>query len=143
MPFENDVPEGVLANRPLPPELKALFDAPEMREWNADQVHIWFEGWRATVREKAAAFRKYGVDVEKLIAHLNPMMEAVEKSAREADEATEKELQAEADCGDANYELFKHMDYMLKKMLETKPFDPFVEDWKELVDEWRKHMPKE
>ena len=138
-----DLPEGVFPNRPLPPELKFLFDVPDMREWNGDEVHIWIEGWCVTVRQKAAALREYGMDAEKLIAYLEPYFRAVEKSVREIDEATEKQLQAEADMGDSHYELFKHMDSMLKKMLEAKPFDPLVEEMKEFMDEWRKHMPKE
>ncbi|HXE43153.1 MAG TPA: hypothetical protein VN516_09020 [Candidatus Baltobacteraceae bacterium] len=139
----NEMPDFEERRRKLPPEFKFLAEIPDFSEMDADEIHAWSENYFAKIRSQSASLKEHGLDAEELIAGFEANLHKFEKEQRILDRTLEKYYQSEADVGEANYKLFKHMDYMLKKMLETKPFDPFVEEWKEFMDEWRKHMPKE
>ena len=139
----NDRPDFGKQRRKLPPEFKFLAEIPDFKEMADDEIHAWGENYFARVRSKADILKEHGLDAEKLIAQLTASLRDLEKKQREVEKAELKEFHAIADAADAEYELFKHMDSMLKKMLEANPFDPFVEEWKEFLDEWRQHMPKE
>ena len=143
MPPETNLPEGVKPNRPLPPEFQFLVKLPDLREFNGDELHDWIEEHFAKIREKAAVLHEYGVDAEKLIAYLEMNLRALEKSQRALDEAELNQFHAQADLADSMYNAFKAFENVVAEACENNPFDPKVEEAKEFLDEWRKHMPKE
>jgi hypothetical protein len=143
MSSDNNPPDGVRPNRKLPPEFQFLVNLPDLREFSGDELHVWIEEHFAKIRQKAAVLLEHGVAAERLIAYLEPSLRDLEKTQRAVDEAELKQFHAQADLGDSRYNLFKCMDALVKEACETNPLDPQVQELKEYVDEWRKHMPKE
>jgi len=126
----------------LPPELAFLKNIPNLKEMDDDEIRVWMANHIAQIRQNAAHIRARGLDPEKLIAHLQPSFAAFDKAARDADAALEKQYQAMADQADAMRNLFKAMEAIVGPAYENAPFDPEVQEAKEFLDEWRKHMPK-
>lgn len=143
MPAQDNPGDGLRPNRPLPPELHFLVGVPDLREMDPGEFQTWEVNYKTLVQQHAALMREYGLDAGKILAWMEPALRVFEKSLREWDQAQEKEYQAVADAAEADYKLFKKTDEIVTKICEVKPFDPQVQEWKEFVDEWRKHMPKE
>jgi len=134
---------GTRPNRPLPPELRFLVDLPDLKEMDPGEFRAWEANYKTLVQQHAALMREYGLDSGKILAWLEPTLRACEKEMRKCDAAQEKEYQAMADSAESEHKLFKQVDKIVTKAHEARPFDPQVQEWKEFVDEWRKHMPKE
>ena len=110
---------------------------------DGDEIHAWIEARKALIRQHAVLMREYGMDAEKVIAFFEPPVRDLETAARRRDEALLKQFHAEANIGDAAYQIFKSMDGLVSKAREADPQEPRVREMKEFLDEWRKHMPKE
>ena len=104
----------------LPPEFRFLIDLPDFREFDGDELHAWIEEHFAKIRQKAAVLREYGMDAEKLVAHLEPNLRALEKAQRALDEAELKQFHAGADVADALYAAFKAFEKTVAKACGRK-----------------------
>jgi hypothetical protein len=129
--------------RPLPPELAFLKNVPNLKEMDDDELRAWMANHIALIRQNAALLRERGTDPEMMIASLQSTFAVFDQAAKEADAALETQYQALADLGDAQYNLFKAMEAVVNPAYENAPFDPEVQEAKEFLEEWRKHMPKE
>lgn len=132
-----------MSNRPLPPELAFLKNIPNMKEMDDDEIRAWMANHIALIRQNGALMRERGLDPEKAIATLEVNFSAFDKAAKAADVALEKQFHAMADQADSMRNLFKAMEAVVNPAYEKAPFDPEVQEMKEYLEEWRKHMPKE
>lgn len=135
--------DGLGANRPLPPELAFLKEVPNLKEMDPNDALDWMRRQQTLIRQHAALIRDYGLDPDKLIAITEPSFRAFEQAQKAVEAAEEEQLQRLADLGDAQYTAFKALEAVVNPAYENAPFDPEVQEAKEFLEEWRKHMPKE
>ena len=127
----------------MPPELAFLKDLTNIEGMDAEELIVHVRKQNHLIRQHAALIREYGMDPDHLTSMTEQALVALEEACREADEADARMFQAIADKADAEREVFKMLSKVVAKAYEEKPFDLEVQEWKEALDEWRKHMPKE
>jgi hypothetical protein len=135
--------DGLRANRPLPPELAFLKTVPNLKEMDPNDALDWMWHQHELIRQHAALIREHGMDPDKLIAFTEPSFRAFEKAQKAVEDAEQKQFHSLADLADSQYNLFKAMEAVVNPAYEKAPFDPEVQEMKEYLEEWRKHMPKE
>ena len=135
----------------LPPEQRAqweeakrIFCTPPQWE-DRDDAEIMGEVARRVkvLHDWEHIFTALGMDVPACVAEIETLGKQFATAAARSAQADEELLQAQADVADAERELFKMVDSVVSAAYAERPFDPQVQEWKEQVDEWRQHMPKE
>jgi hypothetical protein len=94
------------------------------------------------VRNHHDLLLRHGLDPERLIAGIEPHLKRVTASDKKVEELQEQLLHAAADVGDAMRQMVDGMEEAIKVAAEERPFDPQVEEWKEVLEELRKQYPK-
>jgi hypothetical protein len=93
------------------------------------------------VRDHADLLRKHGYDPERLLS-LEPAVRKSVAAEKKIEEAQEQLLQAVADKADAERQAVDTLEEAIKIAAEDRPFDPQVEEWKEMLEELREQYPK-
>ena len=127
----------------LPPELWFAAEVPNFDAMDADDMHVWGKKYFAFLRKNAVRLREYDMDVEETIAYLEPELRGLEEDQRKIEKALEEYCNLQAGLANADYAAFKRFEKLVTKALKDKPYCPKVQEGKRILDEWRKHMPKE
>lgn len=135
--------DGLRSNRPLPPELAFLKNVPNLKEMDPNDVLDWMRHQHELIRQNTALIREYGMDPDKLIAFTEPSLREFEKAQKDVEAAEEQQYHRLADLADAQYKAFKTLEAVVNPAHENAPFDPDVQEAKEFLEEWRKHMPRD
>jgi hypothetical protein len=93
-------------------------------------------------REHRDLLLKHGYDPERLIVPMEAMLNRVAAANKKIEEAQEQFLHAAADLGDAMRQMVDGMEEAINAAAEERPFDPAVEEAKEVLEEFRKEYPK-
>jgi hypothetical protein len=94
------------------------------------------------IRNFQDLLRKRGLDPERLIASLEPLVSNLAAANKKIEAAQEQLLHATADKADAEWAAVDAMEEAINAAAEERPFDPQVEEWKELLEELREDYPK-
>jgi hypothetical protein len=94
------------------------------------------------IRNFQDLLRRHGLDPERLIAGIEPHLKRVAAADKKIEEAQEQFLQAVADGADAEWQAIDALEEAVKVAAEERPFDPQVEEWKEMLEELREDYPK-
>ena len=94
------------------------------------------------IRNFQDLLRKHGYDPDRLIVSLEAMLNNVAAANKKVEAAQEQFLQATADKADAERAAVDALEEAIKVTAEERPFDPLVEEWKELLEELREDYPK-
>ena len=129
--------------RRLPPELSFAAELPDLEGMDAADIQAWSEKYVAFLRKHADRLREYDFDAEEAIACLEPEVRGLVEDQRKVDKALEEYYNLQADLANASYAAFKRFEKRVTKALEEKPYCPYVQEGKRILDEWRKQMPKE
>jgi hypothetical protein len=131
---------------PLPPELAHLaflFEWPDTTDFD---VHEFLEFYRqrlADLKKHRPEIEATGRDIGPQIAEFERIVEDIEQSFCKWEDMHDKFLHAAADLADRERDLVKVVGPIVDKAFEEKPFDAEVQNLKEHLDEFRKHMPKD
>ena len=109
---------------------------------NDDQI-AFFRRKKEILQRWPDEFRRLDWDYDAVLAQLEDSVADLTRRNAEVENATETYLQAEADLGDAEYELFKKWKKAVDELYEEHPFDPEIQRMKEELDEIAKQFPKE
>ncbi len=127
----------------LPEPLRFVADLPDLDALDATETIEYCEKYLAKLIEQQDLLIAHKLDAKRMIAD----MESRLKEARAANQAFEdhedKYLHKVADLADAQHELFRMLETRIKDASENDPFNPQLAEWKEQLEELRKHMPKE
>jgi hypothetical protein len=94
------------------------------------------------IRNFQDLLRRHGLDPERLIVPLEAMLNNVTAANKKVEAAQEQFLQAAADKADAERAAVDALEEAIKVAAEERPFDPQVEEWKEMLEELREDYPK-
>ena len=94
------------------------------------------------IRDFQDRLRKHGLDPERLIVPLEAMLNNVAAANKKVEQAQEQFLHAAADKADAERAAVDALEEAIKVAAEERPFDPQVEEWKEMLEELREDYPK-
>ena len=94
------------------------------------------------IRNFQDLLRKHGLDPQRLIVPLEAMLNNLAAANKKVEAAQEQLLQAAADKADAEWAAVDALEEAIKVAAEERPFDPQVEEWKELLEELREDYPK-
>lgn len=137
---EDKPPRG---KRPVPPELEFMLHPPKISGRDGDEGLVLFREYIGKVRAVRESMRAIGLDADKVIAELEAKLKGMERSGKEADEATQNYLHATADVADAEVKLFKAAYSVVSNALKERPFDPELQEWMEQLEGWKQDLPKE
>lgn len=84
-----------------------------------------------------------GIDADLFLAQTEPKFRELKTCQAKVEKAEDDLLTAQADSADARYKLFRTCQEALRAAEEEKPFDPQVQEFREQLDKWAKHFPKE
>lgn len=93
------------------------------------------------VRDHRELLRKHGYDPERLLA-LEGALRNAAAADKKVEAAQEQLLHANADLADSLREMVDGLEEAIKVAAEERPFDPQVEEARELLEELRKEYPK-
>jgi hypothetical protein len=137
---------GDNASRParhqFPPGLEflsALRKAEEL-EGEARMALLWT--FLENVRDFSERLRQHGLDPDKIINGLQPQLEALGKAEKEVEQEQDRLLHATADVAEARRNAVDALEVAVNAAAEERPFDPQVQEWKEILEELRKNCPK-
>ena len=128
--------------RSLPPELAFLNEFSNPPSMEPEEKGPWARRMLQKLAENRQLMREHGLDADRVICSLRPLIENLEQSQRAVEESQEQLLHAAADVGDAMRKLVDGMEALVQYASEVRPFDPEVQEWKEVVEELRKEYPK-
>ena len=94
------------------------------------------------IRDFQDRLRKHRLDPERLIAWLEPAVRNLAAANKRIAAAQEQLLHANADKADAEWAAVDALEEAIKFAAEERPFDPQVEEWKEMLEELREDYPK-
>jgi chromosome segregation ATPase len=108
------------------------------------------EAYRAKIKEaieqisaNEAELTAKGFDARGALIELRERLQKLEADFAELERIKEQHLQNLADVADANAELFKSLSALLDPMVELDSSHPLVQEWKQLREQWRPHLPKD
>ncbi len=133
--------EDLLAR--LPPHLHFMADVEKVNGMEADELIEFSTGYLEKLRKHRDELAACGVRIDQFIADTARRLAAVEAVNKDVEKAEDARLQAMADSADAQYDLFKAMEALVKAAKEQNPFDPQIEEWEEQLEEIRRQMPRE
>ena len=128
--------------RQLPPELEFLHELVSRPDMEPEELGPWARGFLKKLDENRELMRQHGIDADRIINVLQKPIEDIEQAQREADESQEQVLQSAADLGDSMRDFVDKLEALVQYAYEQQPFDPQVQDWKEMVEELRQEYAK-
>jgi hypothetical protein len=137
-----DKPSGTPSHK-FPPGLDFLDSIQKAQQAEDREMKIAIlSTFLTNVRDHAELLRKHGYDPERLIVTLEPLLKNAAAAEKRVEEAQEQLLQAVADKADAEWKAVDALEEAIKFAEEERPFDPQVQEWKELLEELREQYPK-
>ena len=139
----NDKPATLAPAHKFPPGLEFLDSIRRAQETEDREMKcaiLWT--LLENIRNFQDLLRKHGYNPERLIVLLEAMLNNVATANKKVEAAQEQFLQAAADKADAERAAVDALEEAIKVAAEERPFDPQVEEWKEMLEELREDYPK-
>jgi len=95
------------------------------------------------LQERPEAYAAKGYDPVALLKDLRRMKTRSLRVRRQTERLENELLHLYADQAEHLHNLFKGMDKLTAYAEKQRPFDPEVQEWRENLEEWRGHFPKE
>jgi hypothetical protein len=137
-----DKPSPTSAHR-FPPELEFLASIRKAQQTEDREMKcaiLWT--LLENIRNFQDLLRKHGLDPERLIVPLEAMLNNVSAANKKVETAQEQVLHAAADKADAERAAVDALEEAINVAAEERPFDPQVEEAKELLEELREDYPR-
>jgi hypothetical protein len=128
--------------RLFPPGLEFLSEISHPPPMEPEEKVPWARALLKKLAENRQLMREHGMDADRMIRELEPLVEGLEKSQREVEESQERLLHTAADLGDSMRKFVDGIEELVQYASDERPFDPEVQEWKEQVEEMRKQYPK-
>jgi hypothetical protein len=94
------------------------------------------------IRNFQDLLRRHGLDPERLLVPLEAMLNNLAGANKKIEAAQEQLLHAAADKADAEWAVVDALEDAINAAAEERPFDPQVEEAKELLEELREDYPR-
>ena len=123
---------------------RQAFAAPvEWADWDDEDRIQDARDRLAILRRWSRQFAALGVDVEAVAGRLEVLLQDLIRTVADVEAAVEQQLHASADLADANTALFKALANAVDEAGAERPFDPEVQEFREMLEVWRQHLPKD